>query len=120
MEDSRFPETCLEHHVHDDAVRKVRALMPDEEKLAALSELYKIFGDVTRIRILASLHESEMCVCDIAEALGMSVSAISHQLRLLKQAKLVRSRREGKTVYYALSDSHVESMLMQGLEHISE
>ena len=85
-----------------------------------LAELFKIFGDSTRIRILYVLFEAEVCVCDIAELLGMTQSAISHQLRLLKQAKLVRSRREGKTVYYALADDHVRTILGQGMDHVNE
>ena len=94
--------------------------MPDEESLYDLAELFKIFGDTTRIRILYVLFESEMCVCDIAELLHMTQSAISHQLRLLKQFKLVKNRREGKTVYYSLADDHVRSIIGQGMEHIKE
>ena len=94
--------------------------MPEEEKLYDLAELFKIFGDSTRIRILYVLFEAEMCVCDIAEVLHMTQSAISHQLRLLKQAKLVKNRREGKTVYYALADDHVRTIIFQGMEHIEE
>ena len=94
--------------------------MPEEEKLYDLAELFKIFGDTTRIRILYVLFEAEMCVCDIAEVLSMTQSAISHQLRLLKQAKLVKNRREGKTVYYSLADDHVRTIIDQGMEHIEE
>lgn len=94
--------------------------MPDEDTLYNLSELFKIFGDSTRIKILYVLFESEMCVCDIAQLLQMTQSAISHQLRALKQSKLVSSRREGKTVFYALADSHVRTILDQGMEHVSE
>ncbi|MCI8386408.1 MAG: winged helix-turn-helix transcriptional regulator [Acutalibacter sp.] len=94
--------------------------MPCEEELFDLSELFKIFGDSTRIRILYVLFESEMCVCGIAELLGMTQSAISHQLQVLKKAKLVRYRREGKTIFYSLADDHVRTILDQGMEHITE
>lgn len=112
---------CCEFiHVHEDIVQRVNAEMPDEEVLYDLAELFKIFGDSTRIRILYVLFESEMCVCDIAQLLGMSQSAISHQLRALKQSKLVKYRREGKTVFYSLADAHVRTILDQGMEHIAE
>ena len=91
-----------------------------EELLYDLAELYKIFGDSTRIRILYALSEKEMCVNDISEELGMTMSAISHQLRILKQARLVKYRKEGKAVFYALADDHVKSIIEMGLEHISE
>lgn len=94
--------------------------VPEEEILYDLAELYKIFGDSTRIRILYALSEGALCVNDIAEALGMTMSAISHQLRILKQARLVKYRKEGKTVFYALADDHVKSIIEMGLEHISE
>lgn len=107
-------------HAHKETVDKVNNDMPDEELLYDLAELYKVFGDSTRIRILYVLFEAEMCVCDIAQVLSMTTSAISHQLKVLKQAHLVKYRREGKTVFYSLSDDHVRSILDQGLEHISE
>ncbi len=107
-------------HLHEDIIAKVNEAMPDEEMLYDLAELFKIFGDSTRIRILYVLFESEMCVCDIAQLLHMTQSAISHQLRALKQSKLVKYRREGKTVLYSLSDSHVRTIINQGLEHITE
>lgn len=107
-------------HAHKETVDKVNSDMPDEELLYDLAELYKVFGDSTRIRILYVLFEAEMCVCDIAQVLSMTTSAISHQLKVLKQAHLVKYRREGKTVFYSLSDDHVRSILDQGLEHISE
>ncbi|MGN0453799.1 MAG: ArsR/SmtB family transcription factor [Ruminococcus sp.] len=107
-------------HAHDDLVEKVYDNMPDEEILYDLAELYKVFGDSTRIKILYVLLESEMCVYDIARLLNMTQSAISHQLKVLKQSKLVRYRREGKTVFYALSDDHVRTIIDQGMEHISE
>jgi len=113
--------SCCEYmHVHEDIVAKVNKQMPDEELLYDLAELFKIFGDSTRIRILYVLFESEMCVCDIAQLLNMSQSAISHQLRCLKQSKLVKYRREGKTVFYSLADGHVRTILDQGMEHIME
>jgi ArsR family transcriptional regulator len=113
-------ECCEFIHVHQDIVDRVNRVMPDEDTLYNLSELFKIFGDSTRIKILYVLFESEMCVCDIAQLLQMTQSAISHQLRALKQSKLVSSRREGKTVFYALADSHVRTILDQGMEHVSE
>lgn len=113
-------EYCDEHHVHPELLAHVKLEMPAEETLYDLAELFKVFGDTTRIRILYVLFESEMCVCDIAELLNMSQSAISHQLRVLKQARLVRSRREGKTVYYILADDHVRTIIGQGMEHIEE
>lgn len=111
---------CEFMHVHEDIVKKVNEVMPDEEMLYDLAELFRIFGDSTRIRILYVLFESEMCVCDIAQLLGMSQSAISHQLRCLKQSKLVKFRREGKTVFYSLADGHVRTILDQGMEHVAE
>lgn len=94
--------------------------MPDEQELYDLAELYKVFADSTRIKILYVLFESEMCVCDIAQLLEMSQSAISHQLRVLKQAKLVKFRRDGKTIFYSLADDHVRTIMDQGIEHIEE
>lgn len=94
--------------------------MPDDEILYDLAELFRVFGDTTRIRILYALSENELCVCAIAELLNMQQSAISHQLRILKQAKLVSSRREGKTVFYRLADSHVQTIIEQGMEHVEE
>ena len=99
---------------------RVLTEMPDEESLYDLAELFKVFGDTTRIRILYALFESELCVCDIAQVLGMTQSAISHQLRVLKQARLVRSRREGKQIYYFLADDHVRTIIGQGMDHVSE
>ena len=94
--------------------------MPEEEELYDLAELFKVFGDSTRIRILFVLFEAEVCVCDLAEVLHMTQSAVSHQLRILKQAKLVSARREGKSVFYSLADEHVRTMIAQGREHIEE
>lgn len=106
--------------IHEDIVNFVKGKMPQEESLYDLAELFKVFGDSTRIRILWALDESEMCVCDIAYLLGMTQSAISHQLRVLKQAKLVKNRRDGKVVYYSLDDEHVSQIFDQGLIHINE
>ena len=113
-------ECCELYHVHEDVVQLVREKMPEEDKLYDLAELYKVFGDSTRIRILFLLLESEMCVCDIAHLLNMNQSAISHQLRILKQSRLVKNRREGKSVFYSLADDHVLTILSQGMEHIEE
>lgn len=119
MEESR--ETDIEmcdvcHHHHPRLPEEA----PDEEILYRLADLFKTFGDPTRIRILYALSGGELCVCDIAELLGMTQSAISHQLRVLKQMFLVKFRRDGKTVYYSLADSHVATILAQGLEHVRE
>ena len=111
---------CEFMHAHEEIIEKVNASMPDEELLYDLAELYKVFGDSTRIKILYVLFESEMCVCDIAQLLGMGQSAISHQLRLLKAGGLVRSRREGKSVIYALDDDHVRLIYDQGFSHVTE
>ena len=92
----------------------------EEEALFEMAELFKVFGDSTRIRILFVLFEAEVCVCDLAAALGMTQSAVSHQLRILKQNKLVKSRRDGKSIFYSLADGHVRTIIDQGLEHIEE
>ena len=111
---------CEENLVHQDAVDRVRGLLPRDETLYNLAELFKIFGDSTRVKILYALLESELCVCDIAKLLEVSQSAVSHQLRVLKGSKLVKFRREGKVVYYSLADEHVTRILSQGMEHILE
>ena len=111
---------CDYIHVHPEIVESVYLRMPDEEILYDLAELFKIFGDSTRVKILFVLLESEMCVCDIAQLLNMTQSAISHQLRILKQSRLVKFRREGKTIFYSLLDDHVCSILSQGLDHLKE
>ena len=113
-------ECCEEAVVHDDLVSEVRAKLPEENRMQDLAELFKIFGDTTRIRILFVLFEAEVCVCDMAETLGMTQSAISHQLRLLKSYGLVRARRQGKSVFYSLADAHVRTIIAQGWEHIME
>ena len=111
---------CGYMHLHEEVLRRVEAEMPGEEALFDLAELFKIFGDSTRIRILYLLFEAEMCVCDIAQLLGMTQSAISHQLQVLKKSKLVKYRRQGKTVFYSLADGHVRTIIGQGMEHINE
>ena len=111
---------CDLMHVHEEIVRNVQKEMPNEDVLFDLSELFKTFGDSTRICILYCLFASEMCVCDIATLLNMTQSAISHQLSVLKKSKLIKSRREGKIVFYSLADSHVRTILDQGVEHVTE
>jgi len=106
--------------IHADVVDKVKKKMPDEEELYNLSDFFKVLGDSTRAKIMWALDESEMCVCDIAVLLNMTKSAISHQLRSLKQANLVKYRKEGKIVFYSLADDHVKDIFEKGLEHIRE
>lgn len=106
--------------LHEEAVAAVRKEMPDEDDLYDLAELYKVFGDSTRIKILYVLFAAELCVYDIAQLLGMTQSAVSHQLRILKNNKLVKFRREGKTVFYSLDDDHVRSILKLGMEHLGD
>ncbi len=113
-------ECCDDVCIHKELVNQVNEHIPDEDELYDLAELFKVFGDSTRIRILFVLFESEMCVCDLAETLHMTQSAISHQLKILKQAKLVNNRREGKSVFYSLADEHVRTIIDQGREHIEE
>ena len=113
-------ECCSEECVHEDLLKIVNDTMPEETELYDLAEPFKVFGDSTRIRILFVLFEAEVCVCDLAEALHMTQSAISHQLRILKQNKLVNSRREGKSIFYSLADGHVRTIIAQGREHIEE
>ena len=120
MEDSYNVECCDVRCLHDEIIQKVQRELPVEDTMYDLTELFRIFGDSTRIRILYVLFEAEVCVCDIAELLGMTQSAISHQLRALKNARLVKSRREGKTVFYSLADDHVKTIINQGLEHVTE
>lgn len=117
-EHSRNP--AAKPHDHGGAVGAVQSNMPDGDTLYDLAELFKVFGDSTRVRILFALFENEICVCGLAEALGMTVSAISHQLRVLKHTNLVRCRRDGRTVFYSLADDHVKTILAQGMKHIKE
>ncbi len=113
-------EACGYLCVHDELVEQVRRTLPEDGMLSRLAELFKVFGDGTRIRILYVLLEAEVCVCDLAKLLGMTQSAVSHQLRLLKQARLIKARREGKTVFYSLADDHVATLIKQGMEHVCE
>lgn len=113
-------ECCDCNEIHEDLLKIVNDTMPEETELYDLAELFKVFGDSTRIRILFVLFEAEVCVCDLAKVLNMTQSAISHQLRILKANKLVNSRREGKSVFYSLADGHVRTIIAQGREHTEE
>lgn len=113
-------EICCEEGIHPEIVKAVTDRLPDDELLYDVAELFKVFGDSTRVRIICALFESEMCVCDIANVLNMTQSAISHQLRVLKQARLVKCRRDGKIVYYSLADGHIKTIFNQAFEHIME
>ncbi|MDR0759829.1 MAG: metalloregulator ArsR/SmtB family transcription factor [Treponema sp.] len=106
--------------IHEDVIARVRQLMPEDEVLLNLADMFKVFSDSTRVRILCALQHSEMCVCDIAALLGMTKSAISHQLRTLRQTRLVKYRKDGKVVYYSLDDEHVGGIFAQGLVHVNE
>ena len=120
MREFERAESCEFMHLHTELVKKVREAMPDEEGQYALAELFSMFADTTRIKILYALFEAEMCVCDLANVLGISQSALSHQLALLKRAGLVRPRRDGRSVFYSLADGHVRTILDQGMEHVNE
>ncbi|MCX6347559.1 MAG: metalloregulator ArsR/SmtB family transcription factor, partial [Actinobacteria bacterium] len=120
MNDSDSFENCSINVIHEDIIKKVSNLMPDDKKLYELSELFKVLGDTTRVKIIYALFESEMCVCDISALFNMNQSAISHQLRTLKQARLVKFRRDGKVVYYSLDDEHVKLLFDYGLIHVKE
>lgn len=111
---------CDHIHAHYETIENIDASMPDEDSLIDLAELFKVFGDSTRIKILTALSGGELCVCDISRIIGMTMSAVSHQLKILKTAKLVGFRKEGKTVFYSLADDHVMTILKQGIEHINE
>ena len=113
-------ELCQATEIHEDLLKAVRDTMPEETELYDLAELFKVFGDSTRIRLVFVLGEAQVGVCDLAQARGMTQSAISHQLRILKQNKLVKSRREGKSVFYSLADDHVRTIIEMGREHIEE
>lgn len=113
-------ERCEYMYVHQDVVNKVKQDMPQDETLYDLAELFKVFGDSTRIKILYALFEAELCVCDIAQLLSVSQTAVSHQLRVLKNNKLVKFRKEGKNVFYSLADDHVSRIIDQGIEHVEE
>ena len=118
--EERKDEICEGCEVHEDLLKIVNETLPEETELYDLAELFKVFGDSTRIRILFVLFEAEVCVCDLAKVLNMTQSAISHQLRILKQNKLVKSRREGKSIFYSLADDHVRTIINQGRDHIEE
>lgn len=113
-------ETCDCSIIHNDVIEKVRAAMPDEEPIYEVSELFKVFGDSTRARIICALGISEMCVCDLSSLLGMTQSAISHQLRILKGARMVKNRRNGKVVYYSLDDEHIKEIFAVAFTHVME
>jgi len=111
---------CEKYELHTDLLEIIREKMPEDEKIFDLSELFKVFGDSTRMKILFVLFEVEVCVCDLAETLNMTVSAVSHQLNVLRRNKLVKSRRAGKSVFYSLADDHVRAIINQAMEHIIE
>lgn len=111
---------CEETQIHEELLKIVNEKMPEETEIFDLAELFKVFGDSTRLRILFVLFEAEVCVCDLAQTLSMTQSAISHQLKILKQSHLVKSRREGKSIFYSLADDHVKIMIAAGKEHIEE
>lgn len=120
MADEIKNEECEDRVVHLDLLDRVRAGMPDEDTLLNIAELFKVFGDSTRTRILSALSVDEMCVCDISALLNMSMSAVSHQLRILRQTKIVKSRRRGKEIVYSLDDEHISQLYKLALEHLSE
>ena len=120
MEGDFMDEDLICTEKHQDIINNVKNKMPKEEILFDIAEVFKVFGDSTRMKIICCLFEAEMCVCDIAEIINSTQSAVSHQLRVLKQAKLVKYRKEGKTVYYSLSDRHVEIIFNMALEHVKE
>lgn len=113
-------ELCQQEESHPQVVADILEKIPPDEILYDLAELFKMFGDSTRIKILYTLLQSELCVCDLSTVLGVSQSAVSHQLRVLKGGKLVKFRRDGKTVYYSLADDHVSRIIAQGMEHVNE
>lgn len=119
MTEEKF-EVCSQTTIHHDMIQQVQQTIPKDETLTEVAELFKVLGDRTRTRILHALFETEMCVCDLAYVLGMTQSAISHQLRVLKQAKLVKNRKEGKVVYYSLADHHVKHIFDQAFQHVNE
>ena len=113
-------ENCEVNTIHEEVVKEVCGNMPDDEVVMDLADTFKVFSDFTRIKILLALLNHEMCVCDISALLGMTKSAVSHQLRVLKQANLVKNRRDGKVVYYSIADEHVETIISNGMEHVLE
>ena len=120
MAETKESLCCDTEEIHEELLKIVDETMPDETELDSLAELFKVFGDPTRIRILVVLFQTEVCVCDLARALNMTQSAVSHQLRILKQSRLVKNRRVGKSMFYSLADDHVRTMIAQGREHILE
>ena len=106
--------------IDKNEAEKIISTLPSDDESERLAELFKNFGDATRIRILYALYEEEICVNDLSELLNMSQPAISHQLRILKQSRLIRSRREGRLIYYSLADEHVRNLLSVGMEHVTE
>lgn len=117
---SKSIELCQCTIIHEDIVQSVTPYILDADTSTDLANFFKVFSDPTRIKILSALFKSEMCVCDLAATLGMTHSAISHQLRTFKSANLVKARKDGKVVYYSLADSHIHDVFLQGLEHIKE
>jgi ArsR family transcriptional regulator len=113
-------ETCITKGIHRDTIRDVKGKMPDQIALYDVADLFKLFGDSTRLGILWALSESEMCVCDICALLKMKQPAVSHQLKNLKQSRIVKARRDGKIVYYSLDDEHIRRLLNLGMEHVQE
>lgn len=120
MTEKNTTELCAVNEIHQELLNIVRSKMPQDEKLFDLAELFKVFGDSTRMKILFVLFEAEVCTCDLAAALNMTSSAISHQLNTLRRAKLVKTRRDGKSVFYSLADDHVRTIIKQGMDHIEE
>ena len=120
MDDENIIEKCSCNIIHNDIVEKVKKTLPKDEILYDLAEFFKVFGDSTRIKIICALFEAEMCVCDLAALLNVSQSAISHQLKTLKSARLVKYRRDGKVIYYSLDDEHVKHVFDEGLRHVTE
>ena len=121
MKKTEPADLCEIHKTHPEALEMARLHEVDDETSLRLADIFKVLGDRTRIKLLSLLaHKEELCVCDIAEALGMGQSAISHQLRVLKQAQLIKFRRDGRTVFYSLADDHVRTILEQGMDHICE
>lgn len=113
-------DICEINIIHQDKVDEVKKIMPEDGLIYDLAELFKVFADSTRMKIIYALMKGELCVCDIAWVVGTTQSAISHQLRILKQAKLVKYRKEGKVVYYSLDDEHISEIVKKGREHIEE
>lgn len=113
-------DMCQEAHIHENVLEQVKSNMPDDDTLCDVAEMFKVFGDITRTKILSALFEAELCVCDICEIVKMSTSAVSHQLRILRQTKIVKSRRCGKEVYYSLDDEHISKIYRMALDHLEE